>query len=506
MADIPYTSHHHFPQGDASLLPSQRLFDDAFASARAELSACPSDAASAKPPMPCGFIALATAAALSCAPHTADDERVLEPDSLIRGIDAVVRAVLAERAAVISANAAPGALGKDVTPTEYLHAMMGQWEVADALRALASSPIGDGVRLCYLRAVHAADDEFFAPLSTDPLWVHDYFAECAAFRGPGVRYCMQVGGEIMPLQEWAARVRTSGSPVSPPFVVDGVGHYFVARIKTATGAFSSSAEAIIYDSIARDPAKEPLHDAVAHVVQAVVGSGVTAVWDFDCSLIDDNSDTVIPACIDAKWLAFIDEHRAPGSWTALMAETAVKMHAAGVSSNALRSAASQLKVDPDIVRVIRELDASGATQTILSDANAFYIASFLDAHDGFSRIFKGRVTTNPSAVDDSDCLRIRPFHDAAAEPHGCPRCPPNLCKGLVLESHLRGRSTTSRVFYIGDGGGDVCPCRRALRAGDAVFARAKYPLAKSLLADPPLARVSTWDSGAELRAALLKNL
>ena len=173
MADIRYMAHHHFPQGDAALLPSQRLFDDAFAAARAELTtAWPAAAEAAKPPMPCGFIALATAAALSCAPHT-DDSRVLEPGTLIRGIAAVLRAVLAERAAVISANAAPGALGKDVTRTEYLHAMVGQWEVADALRALASSPIGDGVRLCFLRAVHAADDDFFVPLSTDPPGVHD---------------------------------------------------------------------------------------------------------------------------------------------------------------------------------------------------------------------------------------------------------------------------------------------------------------------------------------------
>lgn len=500
-----WTSVHHFPQGDASLLSSQRLYETSFTAARDALPEW-SDAGSPsmKPPRPCGFIALATAAALSCGSlSAATASRVLEPTSLILGIDAVVRAVLAERASVVAAHPNAGALGKDVAPAAYINAMVGQWEIADALRALASSPIGDGVRLCFLRVVHSADDDFFAPLVSDPPWVHEYFAENAAFRGaPGVtHFCMQVGADLIPIVEWARRVRASGAPVSPPFIVDGLGHFFVARLKTTGSFFSSGAEATVFDSIARDPVTEPLHDAVARVLSAVVDVGVLVVWDFDHSLIEDNSDTRIPETIDARWRAYIDKHRSPGLWTALMADTAVKMHSAGVASEALRSAAAQLDVNADVLRVIRELDESGATQIILSDANAFYIESFLAAHEGLSRIFEGRVLTNPAAVDESDCLRIRPFHDAAAEPHGCPRCPPNLCKG-VLQFHLRGRSPESRVFYIGDGGGDVCPSRRAMRAGDSVFARANYPLAKALMDEPPLARVVTWGSGAQLRDSL----
>jgi pyridoxal phosphate phosphatase PHOSPHO2 len=284
-----------------------------------------------------------------------------------------------------------------------------------------------------------------------------------------------------------------------------MGHYFVARIHaSSSGSFSLAATVEVFDSLPHTEG-EPLNQHAADVLCALVGPRLTVVWDFDHSLIDDNSDTWIPEQFGFEWLNFIETNRRPGQWTALMAETARKMHEAGISLSALRTAAARLPVDMNILQSIRELDAGGVTQHILSDANSFYIKSFFEAHEGFCRIFKDRIVTNPTEVDCTDCLVIRPYVDTKT-PHGCAHCPINLCKGAVLRSMLMGRSPSSRVIYVGDGSGDICPVRSALEERDLVLARAGYPLARSLLQTSPAARVFTWIDGGQLHDLLLQEL
>ncbi len=259
-----WSAIHHFPQGDNSL-PSQRLFNDVFTSARAELDAW-RDAGSPdlSPPAPCGFISLATAAALTCATslEAEAERRVREPAGLARGIDAFVQAVLAERAQIVAANPGPGSLGANETPANYINAMVGQWEIASALRALAALP-EHGVRLCFLRNVF--DDDFL--LATDPPWVHDWFSEQQAFNATGAKHFMQVGADLMPLELWAATVR-NGTAASPPFIVDNAGHYFVARVKASDSVSFADGRAYVYDSIAHQEG-EPLNEHVADVLRAL---------------------------------------------------------------------------------------------------------------------------------------------------------------------------------------------------------------------------------------------
>ena len=62
-----------------------------------------------------------------------------------------------------------------------------------------------------------------------------------------------------------------------------------------------------------------------------------------------------------------------------------------------------------------------------------------------------------------------------------------------------------RWAYIGDGGGDVCPCLK-LREGDAIFARKGWALHKQLGALLPAAQVCPWEGGQGLAGALLAAL
>lgn len=115
---------------------------------------------------------------------------------------------------------------------------------------------------------------------------------------------------------------------------------------------------------------------------------------------------------------------------------------------------------------------------ILSDANSIFIREALSAHElGHCFAAADAVYTNAAHVDaDSDRVRVRRFHDAAAEPHNCHHCPLNLCKGAVLDAiRARAEHVNARFVYVGDGRNDWCPTSR-LRAGDWVFARSAYAL------------------------------
>merc|ERR1712227_874252 len=91
---------------------------------------------------------------------------------------------------------------------------------------------------------------------------------------------------------------------------------------------------------------------------------------------------------------------------------------------------------------------------------------------GFSEI-----VTNHGEWDSDGRLRVSAYE--GSEPHGCPRCPKNLCTGRVLDRWLQEPGPRPRVIYVGDGGGDLCP---ALRLGgqDTVLARDGYSLCRRL--------------------------
>ena len=235
---------------------------------------------------------------------------------------------------------------------------------------------------------------------------------------------------------------------------------------------------------------------------------LAVVWDFDHSLIPDaNSDTWIPAQLHAPAAEYIRRGSAAGTqWTALMHATLGLLHGAGVGADAITGAAARLPSDARVLAAIRALHAAGATQFILSDANSLYIGSYLAAH-GLAHCFAA-VKTNPAAVGEGGRVAVAPYH---ARPPGCPRCPVNLCKGRVLEEELRalaagagaGAGGAVKWLYVGDGGGDACPCLR-LGAGDVVLAREGWELHRRLQREAPAARVVPWASGEALAAALAR--
>ena len=200
------------------------------------------------------------------------------------------------------------------------------------------------------------------------------------------------------------------------------------------------------------------------------------VFDFDWSLVNENSDTYVVHALDpsgAIWAA-AEKRLAQGmQWTALMDWVAGELHAAGHTAADMQAALARLPVLPSALAALSLARQHGAEMRILSDANSVYIAWILDAL-GLADAFAA-VVTNPAEAEADGRLRIR-THQPLESPHGCPLCPTNLCKGAVMQSWLdemrRDRDAPGdvRVGYVGDGGGDFCPCTR-MGTGDMVFAR-----------------------------------
>lgn len=235
------------------------------------------------------------------------------------------------------------------------------------------------------------------------------------------------------------------------------------------------------------------------------------IWDFDKSAVELNTDDLVPrACAGDELVAHIrTQYRAGRGWNALMDEVCTMMHERGVTRADIEAALRTMPVAADMMAAIREAAASGVPVHIVSDANAVYIDVLLD-HLGL----KGCITavhTNPAHWDADGRLRIGPYVPPHS-PHGCGRCPVNMCKGAILRDVLRvlppasaspaaagaGAAPASPAASVGsasssgakEGAGAVDPVDRAAAAG------APPPQAQAQAASLGFAAACAIDAGA----------
>ena len=138
---------------------------------------------------------------------------------------------------------------------------------------------------------------------------------------------------------------------------------------------------------------------------------------------------------------------------------------------------------------------------VISDSNTMFIDWILGAAGLQAAV--DQVFTNPAKFNELGYMEVESHHC-----HECDLCPINLCKKKVLELYLSEQSDGGleyeRIFYVGDGGNDLCPTS-CLRGHDVVMPRKGYTLEK-LLAAPEgeedktslRARVLAWSSGTDI--------
>lgn len=280
------------------------------------------------------------------------------------------------------------------------------------------------------------------------------------------------------------------------------------------------------------------------------------LFDFDHTVCDGNTDTwilrALPPLDDAADAAATpppstSSPRAaavlprplrepkPGGWTAYMQSVFDYAHdERQVYAADFRRELATLPLTPgfsELLRAIERETGAGATETtaaavarpppkslragVVSDSNSLFIDWTLEAHGLDARaIFAGAgVHTNPAALcARGERLSLKP-HEPPSPGHGCPRCPPNLCKSkrlrLIAGEEVGGGGVAKdappsnlRIAYVGDGGNDLCPAL-SLRPGDVVFARKGMALDKHLSGAAAVeAEVVRWESGGEILAWL----
>ena len=217
------------------------------------------------------------------------------------------------------------------------------------------------------------------------------------------------------------------------------------------------------------------------------------VFDFDHTLIDENTDTfILEITQDSKIKYQFKTWRNDNfCWTECMRRLFKVLHAQTVSPSEIVSHMEKIKIPEQRVRTLHFLSKQPGTELIIiSDSNTVFINSILKSH-GLDSYFK-KVYTNPAKFDAAGLLEIEEFHNN----NTCDLSPSNMCKDQILREHICSMGVDRsqlRVVYLGDGSGDFCAAKYLL-AQDTIIARQGYTLASKL---------SKFQSTGQLRATLV---
>lgn len=229
-------------------------------------------------------------------------------------------------------------------------------------------------------------------------------------------------------------------------------------------------------------------------------ANIVVVFDFDKTIIDCDSDNWV---LDELGFTDLFNQILPTMpWNSTMDRMMKEMHGKGVTINDIVEVLKRTPVHSRIIPAIKHAYDAGCDLRILSDANRFFIETILK-HHGMEEYFS-EIHTNPGYVNEEGRLRISPHHDFTTNRHGCGcvLCPPNMCKGIVMEK-LISQAEDQTFIYLGDGNGDYCPSMK-LRKGDYCMPRKNFPLWHVISSNPELisANIDEWADGGDLECVL----
>ncbi|XP_039994906.1 pyridoxal phosphate phosphatase PHOSPHO2 isoform X1 [Xiphias gladius] len=237
------------------------------------------------------------------------------------------------------------------------------------------------------------------------------------------------------------------------------------------------------------------------------------VFDFDHTVVDENSDTWVVSgsfvfcafrCLPDQSLPDSVKHSyRKGHWTEFMGRVMNYIGDQEVSPDRVRRVMETIPFTAGMTDLLTFISQNKSTIDciVISDSNTMFIGWIL--HAAGLQAAVDQVFTNPAKFNELGYMEVQCHHS-----HECGRCPINLCKKKVLELYLseqaNGGVEYERIFYVGDGGNDLCPTS-CLRGRDVVMPRRGYTLEKLLAKldgqedETSLrARVLAWSSGADI--------
>ncbi|XP_018326871.1 pyridoxal phosphate phosphatase PHOSPHO2-like isoform X2 [Agrilus planipennis] len=183
------------------------------------------------------------------------------------------------------------------------------------------------------------------------------------------------------------------------------------------------------------------------------------VFDFDHTILNENSDTVAIDLINRRDipLTLKEVYRNDG-WTSYMQGIFDILRSKGITQQTLTERINEIPPVAGICTLIRELQENfNFDVIIISDSNSYFINSWLETQRLANYIRK--VFTNPAEFRNGKLI-ISKYHLQTT----CKLSAKNLCKGQIMENFIASQKEEGinygPVVYIGDGSNDFCPIVR----------------------------------------------
>ena len=221
-------------------------------------------------------------------------------------------------------------------------------------------------------------------------------------------------------------------------------------------------------------------------------------FDFDHTIIDDNSDLYVRKLApNGQVPKHIKDLYSENGWTEYMGAIFRYLYETGISPNQMLNCMKEIPLVKGMDNLFSLLQGDAYEGIIISDSNSTFIDCILKDKHLNGAIDK--VYTNPATFDKKGCLNIDYYHTQ----DWCDLSTINLCKGHILEDHIKTRraegTVYKRIAYVGDGSNDLCPSLK-LGEQDLIFAREGYRLIKKInKGEHPLkAKVVVWGHGDDI--------
>ncbi|CAI2181917.1 15886_t:CDS:2 [Funneliformis geosporum] len=153
------------------------------------------------------------------------------------------------------------------------------------------------------------------------------------------------------------------------------------------------------------------------------------VFDFDWSMIDNNSDPWVLEQLSKELAKKIDELKRKVQWTDLMHMLLEELHQQGFSRQQIEDALAKIPFSPDMIEALKTIKRGKGEIIILSDSNTEYIDIILKAYG--VRDLISIIISNPASWDENGRLHVKRLIPPEDPPHGCEnKCAENICKDV----------------------------------------------------------------------------
>lgn len=201
-----------------------------------------------------------------------------------------------------------------------------------------------------------------------------------------------------------------------------------------------------------------------------------AAFDFDSTICNENSDIVVRNLLASDVIAKYEicHKYDTNGWTQYMQGIFELLYANNIDETLITKTINDIPPVDGMIELIQKLKELNFDIIIVSDANSFFIRTWLEKYDLLK--FVKEIFTNPGEFRNG-LLTIKMYHVQDT----CQLSTINLCKGQILDDFIKSQRSNGvvykQVMFIGDGANDFCPMLR-LNVGDSAFCRQGFQCAR----------------------------